>query len=91
MLAGYLQNGESIIIKRAAILWNDWATAEKINYKFVSEVHDEYQTEVNDSYDAACRIGELQCKAIEQAGKDLNLFCPLSGEFRIGKDWSQTH
>lgn len=90
MLAGYLQNGEAVILKYAAILWNQWAKEEGLGYRFCNFVHDEYQTEVF-SYEEAVRMGELQCKAIEQAGIDLGVRCPLSGETKIGKNWYDTH
>jgi DNA polymerase-1 len=91
MLAGYLQNGETLVMKHANWMWHEQATAEKISFKQVNFVHDEWQVEVTDSYDAACRLGELQCKALEQVGKDLNVYCPLSGETKIGTNWLETH
>ncbi len=91
MLAGYLQNGETLVMKHANILWREWADQEKIDYTQVNFVHDEWQTEVRGSRDAAERIGVLQCDAITQVGKDLNLYCPLSGETIIGHNWLETH
>jgi DNA polymerase I len=90
MLAGYLQNGEAVVMKRAATLWKQWAEAEGIQYKLVDFVHDEWQTEVYSKRDAE-RIGELQSNAIEQTGKDLGLFCPLAGKYKVGKNWKETH
>ena len=91
MLAGYLQNGEAVIMKHANILWRDWLDREKIKYKQVNFVHDEWQTQVYDSLDAAHRVGELQCKALKVAGEQLNTFCPMSGETRVGQTWLETH
>lgn len=91
MLAGYLQNGESVIMKRATLLWYQWAKDEGIDFKLVDLVHDEWQTEVNGTKEQAERIGELQCKALEQVGEDLKLLCPLKGEYRVGKNWRDTH
>ncbi len=91
MLAGYLQNGESIIMKRATLLWYDWAKKAGINFKLVDLVHDEWQVEVKGSKEDAERLGELQCKALEQVGEDLGLFCPLAGSYVIGKNWKETH
>lgn len=91
MLAGYLQNGEAVIMKHANKLWRDWVEAEKIRYKQVNFVHDEWQTQVYDSEDAAGRVGELQCLSLEEVGKRLNCFCPMSGETRIGHNWLETH
>lgn len=91
MLAGYLQNGETIIMKHANILWRQWADREKINYKQVNFVHDEWQTEVNDSRDAAERLGYLQCRSLTVTGERLGCYCPMAGETRIGTNWLETH
>ena len=90
MLAGYLQNGESVIMKYAAILWNQWAKADGVGYLMVNDVHDEWQSEAF-TYDDAVHLGKLQCKALEQAGIDLNVRCPMSGETKIGRNWFDTH
>lgn len=91
MLAGYLQNGEAVVMKWATRLWKEWATDEKINYKLVNFVHDEWQTECYGSRDQAERLGELQRNAIVQAGKDLGVYCPLAGSTDIGRNWYDTH
>jgi DNA polymerase I-like protein with 3'-5' exonuclease and polymerase domains len=91
MLAGYLQAGEAVAMKHANILWDHWAREEKINFRQTNLVHDEFQVEVNDSLDAAERLGELQCMALTKTGESLGLFCPLSGETQIGKSWLDTH
>ena len=91
MLSGYLQNGESIIMKRANRLWREWADAEKIFYKQVDFVHDEWQTECSGSLDMAERLGELQRESIVQVGKDLGVYCPLAGSTDIGTNWLETH
>ena len=91
MLAGYLQNGESVIMKHANILWDKWVTEEGIKFKQVNDVHDEWVTQVYDSEDAAWRVGELQNKSIEETGKKLGLFCPLSGETKVGFTWAEVH
>jgi len=90
MLAGYLQNGESVIMKYAAILWNQWAKADGVGYLMVNDVHDEWQSEAF-TYDDAVHLGKLQCKALEQAGVDLGVRCPMSGETKIGRNWFDTH
>lgn len=91
MLAGYLQNGEAIVMKHANRLWRKWADEEKILYKQVDFVHDEWQTECSGSLDMAERLGEIQRNSIVQAGLDLNIFCPLAGSTDIGKNWLETH
>lgn len=91
MLAGYLQNAEAIIMKRSNRLWRQWADEEKILYKQVDFVHDEWQTECHGSQDMCERLGELQRNSIEQTGKDLNLYCPLAGSTDFGINWLETH
>lgn len=91
MLAGYLQNGEAIIMKHANLLWQRRAIESKIKFKQVNFVHDEWQTQVYDSKDAAEYIGKLQRDALTEVGKQLNVYCPLSGETKIGKNWLDTH
>lgn len=91
MLAGYLQNGEAVIMKRANWLWDKWCTEDGLNFKQVNLVHDEFQTEVCGTYEEAERVGYLQCKSLVATGEELGLFCPMSGETRIGRSWLETH
>jgi DNA polymerase-1 len=91
MLAGYLQNGEAVIMKHANVLWRKELRKTGIQFKQVDFVHDEWQTEVIGTKEEAEEVGRIQRWAIEQTGKDLGLFCPLAGSSDIGKSWSQTH
>lgn len=91
MLAGYLQNGESVIMKMATLLWYKWAKERGINFRLVNFVHDEWQVIVKGRDTAAETLGRLQRQALEQVGRDLNLFCPLAGETNIGRNWKETH
>jgi DNA polymerase I-like protein with 3'-5' exonuclease and polymerase domains len=90
-LAGMLQNGESTVMKHATRLWVQDARKEKIDFKLVTWPHDEWQTEVAGSLDAAERLGYLQRKSIEQTGLDLGIMCPLAGSTDIGRNWCETH
>lgn len=38
-----------------------------------------------------CRAGELMVKCIEDAYKMLDFKVPITGEYLVGKDWSETH
>ena len=90
-LAGMLQNGESTIMKWATRLWIEEARQENIKFKLVTWPHDEWQTEVYGSKDVAERLAFLQRQAIEKAGIELGLMCPLEGESSVGTSWLQTH
>lgn len=91
MLAGYLQNGEAVIMKLANILWTEQADKEKIRYKQVNFVHDEWQTQVYDSMDAAERMGVIQRESLVTAGEMVGCYCPLAGSTNIGFNWLETH
>ena len=91
VLAGYLQNGEATVMKHSNILWREYADRAGIEYNQVNFVHDEWQTEVRGDEDAAKRLGEFQVKSIEDVGVKFNLRCPLTGEYKIGKTWLDTH
>src|SRR5690606_17060420 len=71
MLAGYLQNGESIIMKYANWLWREKLRKEKIPFWQMNYVHDEWQTRTIDDEEVALYIGQVQADSIRQAGIDL--------------------
>ena len=91
MLAGYLQNGEAIIMKRAMRNWKARLDKSGVNYKLLNFVHDEWQTEVTGTADLAHKVGVTQSDALREEGQKLKLFCPLSGTFKIGHNWKETH
>ena len=90
-LAGMLQNGESVVMKHAALDWVSKAKAEKMDFKLVTWPHDEWQTEVKGSLDQAEHLAFLQRQAIKDVGESLNVYCPLEGESAIGCSWRETH
>jgi DNA polymerase-1 len=90
-LAGYLQNGEVVVMKRAMEIWVPRLKLERIPFKLVNFVHDEWQTEVSAGRDVAEYVATVQKDAIRQAGEDLQLLCPMSGSSDIGITWSETH
>ena len=90
-LAGMLQNGESVLMKHAAIQWVAQAKLEGIDFKLVTWPHDEWQTEVAGGMPVAERLGKIQRQSIVDAGTKFNLICPMAGSTDIGKSWRDTH
>jgi DNA polymerase I-like protein with 3'-5' exonuclease and polymerase domains len=84
-----LQSAGAIVMKQALVLLNDELRRAKINYKFVANVHDEWQIEVEEA--RAEEAGKLGVLAIKKAGKVLNMRCPLDGEYKVGNSWKETH
>ena len=84
-----LQSAGAIVMKKALTILHEIATLNGIDFKFVGNIHDEFQTEVE--WDQAEQFGVLAVDAIRQAGIDLGLRCPLDGEYKIGDTWAETH
>ena len=84
-----LQSAGAIVMKQALVLLNDELRRAKINYKFVANVHDEWQIEVEEA--RAEEAGKLGVLSIERAGKELKMRCPLGGEYKVGNSWKETH
>ena len=61
-----------------------------VDYEIVANVHDEWQVLVAPTADPEL-IGQLAVDAITAAGQHFRLRCPLSGEYKIGKNWKETH
>ena len=76
-------------MKQALVILDDYATRWKLDYKFVGNIHDEFQVEVR--ADQAERFGSLAASCIEAAGIHFKLRCPLAGDFKVGNNWAETH
>ncbi len=84
-----LQSAGAIVMKKALVILDQQAKERNLDYKFVGNIHDEFQTEVAEEH--ADEFGKLAVNAIIEAGVQLNMKCPLDGEYKIGTDWSETH
>jgi len=76
-------------MKKALVLAVAKLTEYGYPYKLVAQVHDEMQLEVPEAY--AERVGIVFRNAIREAGRALELRCPLDGEYQIGDTWADTH
>ena len=84
-----LQSAGAIVMKKALTTLDEYAKLWGITYNFIGNIHDEVQTEVKTSESE--KFGRLATSCIEAAGIHFNLRCPLAGEFKIGRNWSETH
>jgi DNA polymerase-1 len=89
VLAGHLQNGESVVMKLACELWHDVLSRMRIPFMQVNDVHDEWQTETLPEF--ADIVGRVQADSIRMIGEQLKLNCPLAGSYKIGNNWKETH
>ncbi len=85
-----LQGGGAIAMKKGLMLLNEaLESSDKTDVKIVANIHDEWQIEVPEQ-DAEW-VGKIAVKCIEEAGDFFNMRCPLTGEYKIGDSWNETH
>jgi DNA polymerase I len=84
-----LQGAGAIVMKKALVILANRLELSMTPFKFVANIHDEWQIEVTEC--RANKVGTLAVQSIIDAGNHFNLRCPLDGEFKIGRNWSETH
>lgn len=103
-LSTLLQMGEAIVMRTALIIMDEelqrlgfrcgvdeagrvWA--DKADYEFAANVHDEAQADVKPGI--LEKYNELSLWCVSEAGRRLNLQCPLGSDCKVGDTWQQTH
>ncbi len=84
-----LQSAGAVVMKQALVILDKKLIDHNIWYKFVANVHDEWQIETTKA-DAEL-VGQLGCQAIEEAGVYFKMNCPLAGDYNVGTTWAETH
>ena len=84
-----LQAAGAIVMKKALVILDDYAQQWRLNYKFIGNIHDEIQTEVKQ--EKAEVFVRLAVSCIEAAGLHYKLNCPLTGDYKVGNSWADTH
>lgn len=88
-LNSLLQGAGAIVMKQALVLLDERIRKLKLRAKFVANVHDEFQIECH--HEDAELLGSTAKQCIIDAGVHFNLRCPLDGEYKIGRNWKETH
>ena len=91
MLAGYLQNGEKVIMSHATRVWKQLLEAGSYDYQLVNWIHDEWQTIVAGSKETAEQVGKIQAASFGSVQRSLGINCPLDGNYSVGHTWQETH
>jgi DNA polymerase I-like protein with 3'-5' exonuclease and polymerase domains len=55
----------------------------------VAFIHDEVQLEADE--EIADEVGKLMVESFEEAGRYFNFRCPITGEYKVGNNWAETH
>ena len=80
-------------MKKALVLADEALQKDYVpgkDYEFVLNIHDEFQMEVLRP-EISEHVGIILRQSIIDAGLAFNLNCPLDGEYKIGKNWKETH
>lgn len=86
-----LQSAGALAVKKATcILW-DLLTENGLSQHVeqVAHVHDEFQLLVKEGYEQ--QVGELAVQSFRMSGEYFNFRCPLDGEYKVGRNWAETH
>ena len=84
-----LQAAGAVVMKKALVIFEDYAKQWKLDYRMVGNIHDEVQMEVAEK--DAQNAGYLMVESIKAAGIAFDMRCPLDGEYKIGLSWADTH
>lgn len=84
-----LQSAGAVIMKKALTILDEYAIIHSMDYRFVGNIHDEFQVEVKEAH--AEKFGWLAVECIKAAGTRMELKCPLDGEYKVGDNWASTH
>ncbi len=84
-----LQGAGAVVMKKALVVFDEAMKEKGLDVQYVANVHDEFQLEAAEK--DAEEAGKLAVWAIEEAGRQLNLKCPTTGEYRVGNNWKETH
>jgi len=84
-----LQGGGAIVMKKALSILDASIKLNTLDSKFVANIHDEWQLEVKT--EQSDFVGRLGVEALTKAGEYYNMRCPLTGEYKIGESWYETH
>lgn len=84
-----IQSAGAIVMKLTSILLDEEAKKLGIPFKKCADIHDEAQLEVEERY--AEELGKLAVYSITKAGVQLGFKVPLTGDFKVGNSWDETH
>lgn len=93
-LNSLLQSAGGIIMKKALVILYDKLCIQKVvhgeDYSFVINSHDEWQVEVYGEQDHDW-YGKQMVDSMTEAGEYFKFKVPITGEYKVGKTWKETH
>ena len=86
-----LQSAGAIAMKHATCILHKKIQAQGWEKQAlqVAHIHDEIQLQVRT--EIAEDVGRLAIQSMCEAGEELRFRCPLDGDYKIGRNWAETH
>lgn len=87
-----IQSAAAIIMKKATVILINKFKEKNYDNKdvaLVAHIHDELQ--LQSKLSIADEVGKLAVSSIREAGEYFKFRCRLDAEYKIGKNWSETH
>lgn len=83
------QSAGGILMKEASIILDRKIKENQWDAHKVGDIHDEGQLDVLEEH--AELVGKAAVMALEEAGRSLECRVPITGSYKIGRNWSETH
>lgn len=83
------QSCGAIAIKIALCILDKELKRQNLDAQLLGVFHDEMQLECKP--EIAEQVGKIAVQSIRDAGRYLKLNVPLDGEYKVGKNWAETH
>ena len=86
-----LQSAGALAVKKATCLLWDYLDEAGLSrdVQQVAHIHDEFQLLVREGIEE--QVGAIAVRSFQDAGKYFNFRCPLDGEYKVGRNWAETH
>lgn len=93
-----IQSAGAIVMKYTSIILREETRKQKLVWNKVGDIHDEGQGEaeerlvyLNGEGIKRHPVGDLAVDCISRAGRDLGFKVALTGDYKVGTSWDQTH
>jgi DNA polymerase-1 len=86
-----LQSAGALLSKQAIIIFKQLLIDKGYQDRttLLAWIHDEIQIETD--REIADEIGKLAVQSFEMAGEHFKFRCPITGEYKVGSNWAETH
>jgi DNA polymerase I-like protein with 3'-5' exonuclease and polymerase domains len=88
-----LQSAGALIAKLATVLAYDEASTRGMifgkDWALVAHIHDEMQTDCK--REIADEVGGMLVRGMQNAGRMFSFRVPIDGEYKLGRNWCETH